>query len=374
MSATFSRSFAGVALAAILVVCQTGSAAEIPWSTDIEGSLQRATANGQPVLMEFTADWCVFCKKMEKNTFTDPDVAEQISRNFVAVKVDADKNKDLVKELGIKGLPAIIVVSPDLKVIERISGFQTPEALIPRLDALIASRPKPARSNPAVNSPPPRQVAPGRPAAKEIVSQPPMFDSPNPGVARPARQELQFEPIAPEEAPQVNRRTVQAPQNQVAFQNPNTQQQPTQAAVQRPDSESFFKTISREGGVQGNQAVSSKPAFDGICLMTALEERELVKGSASHQVNHMGKTLYFASAESKERFLAAPAAYWPMLDGSCAISMIDEDKIVEGSLEFAAVFRKQVWLFASNEAMKEFLLDPADIAEEAQELVSESAR
>ena len=91
MSANFNRRLTVVVLAAAMFVCSSGIAAEIPWSTDIEDALQRATENGQPVLMEFTADWCGYCKKMEKTTFTDPDVAQRISRNFVAVKVDADQ-------------------------------------------------------------------------------------------------------------------------------------------------------------------------------------------------------------------------------------------------------------------------------------------
>jgi len=54
--------------------------------------------------------------------------------------------------------------------------------------------------------------------------------------------------------------------------------------------------------------------------------------------------------------------------------LIDNDESVEGSLEFAALFRNRIWLFASREAMQEFLLDPADIADEAQERISQPGR
>ena len=110
------------------------TAEEISWATDPEQALQEAADSGKPVLMQFTASWCVYCKRMEKSTFTSEEVAERISEDFVAVRVDADKHKDLVKDLEIKGLPAILVVSPDLEILHRISGFQTAEALMTELD------------------------------------------------------------------------------------------------------------------------------------------------------------------------------------------------------------------------------------------------
>lgn len=111
---------------------------DIPWSTDIEASLHRASAEGRPVLMEFTADWCTHCQRMEKNTFTDPQVAARINRNFVAIRIDADAHKPIVRELGIKGLPAMLVVAPDMEILERITGYQTPESLLTRLDNALA--------------------------------------------------------------------------------------------------------------------------------------------------------------------------------------------------------------------------------------------
>ncbi|MEJ7594309.1 MAG: thioredoxin fold domain-containing protein [Planctomycetaceae bacterium] len=350
-------------------------AAQISWSTDIEDSLHRAAANGQPVLMEFTADWCVFCKKMEKNTFTNAEVTERISRNFVALKVDADKNKDLVKDLGIKGLPAILIVSPDLKVIERISGFQTPEALIPKLDAVTAARATQGRPATMVSAqnPPQHQIksAP-QPASSEQQPTKP---------SRPARKELEFEAITQDEAPRAGRRPAVDPGKNPFVDAPTAgQPKPAVSAVDN-DPESFFKTISREKeprhaepATAGQAPAQAGPAFDGLCIVSAVEGHELVKGTDRNQINYRGQTLYFSSIENKEQFLASPATYWPMLDGACAMALIEDEQRVAGSLEFAAVFRKRIWLFASPEAMQEFLRNPADMSEEASELAAEPGR
>ena len=374
MSATFSRSLASIAIASAIVVCRSVVGAEIPWSTDVEDSLRQAAASGQPVLMEFTADWCVYCKKMEKNTFTNPDVAQRISDSFVAVKVDADANKELVKELGIKALPAILIVAPDLNVIERISGFQTPEALIPKLDAVTAARKQRPTSAQVSNSRPAKQPSKAGQPLRNTSAQQPGFDETSKAPPRAARRELEFEPIAQDEAPQAGHRPGAKKGREQINEQPNSESDPAVSATAKPDPESFFKTISQKNAGRNTPPEHAAPAFGGLCLVSAVDDRELIKGSTRNQIQYRGQTVYFSSAENKERFLAAPASYWPMLDGKCAMSLINNDESVEGSLEFAAVFRKRVWLFESKEAMQEFLTDPADIAEEALERNSTAGR
>ena len=379
MSVTFSRSLASIAIAASVILCRGAIADEISWSTDIEDSLRRATDNGQPVLMEFTADWCVFCKKMEKTTFSSPEVTQRISQNFVAVKVNADENKALTRDLGIKGLPAILIVSPDLNVIQRISGFQTPEALIPKLDAVIASRPKPTPATRVVTAQPANQPPRGRQQLQDAAPRHQEISEPSTPPSRPTSRELEFEPIAKEETLRAEHRPIANPQNQASLDVTRGQAEPSNhpavnSGPANPELEAFFKTVSQETPAKNKAPQEAAASFGGLCLASAVQDRELVDGSARNQVKYRGHTLYFSSPENKDRFLAAPAAYWPMLDGKCAMSLIDNDESAEGSLEFAALFRNRIWLFASREAMQEFLLDPADIADEAQERISQPSR
>jgi thioredoxin-related protein/YHS domain-containing protein len=396
MATSFNRNLSGAVLAIAAIFCSSVGAAEIPWSTNIEDSLHRAAANGQPVLMEFTADWCVFCKKMEKNTFPNPEVTQRISSNFVAVRIDADQDKALVKDLGIKGLPAILIVSPDLKVIKRISGFQTPEALIKQLDEVTAARP--SQTGPPMiakaNAQPQRQM--NQPTRQQLQQpqQQPQFDpqqqpqrlqqsgfNPNAVAAsRLAPGELEFEAISQEEAPRAevprspNRPADDPSTHQLLDAPGNQNRQPARSEMTRKDSESFFKTISREQDSNRNEAADSAPGFGGLCIVSAVEDRELLEGAGRYQINYRGHLLYFFSIDKKEQFLASPGTYWPMLDGACAITLLEDEKRVEGSLEFAAVFRKRIWLFSSQTAMDEFLSDPADVAQNAIELAAELQR
>lgn len=395
MAASFNRKLSGVIIAIAATFCSSVGAAEIPWSTNIEDSLHRAASNGQPVLMEFTADWCVFCKKMEKNTFPNPQVTQKISSNFVAVRVDADQNKGLVKDLGIKGLPAILIVSPDLKVIKRISGFQTPEALVKQLDEVTSAIPTQAGPAMIANS----NVQPQRSTNQPVRKQPPQQQQPQfdrqqqprtqqqngfqpdtVATARPQRGELEFEAISQEEAPRAGaprtqNRPSSEPRKHQFVDVPGSQtQQPTEPVLAHNEAESFFKTISQEGESRSSEDAGSAAAFGGLCVVSAVEDRELIKGAAKFQVNYRGHILYFASIDKKEQFQAAPATYWPMLDGACAVALLEQEKRVAGSLEFAAVFRKRIWLFSSQKALDEFLSDPADVTEEAIAFAAELQR
>lgn len=340
--------------AAVALLATTSSAhaaEEIPWSTNIEASLQQARASGKPVLMEFTASWCVYCKRMEKTTFVDPQVVQTVRQNFVAVRVDADQNKALVADLAIKGLPAILIVSPDLQIIERISGFQTPEALVPKLQNVARRSSTPAQ----------QPVMAANRNSRTVPAQ---------TVAQEQREELAFEPITHEEARPQRRNPMQpaSKPRMVTNEAPATTETATPAA---DETNQFFEQLQAEQKQAPAKPVASrKPAagakaasFKGHCLVSAVEDRELVQGSPRIELEYRGHALHFRSEDHKQQFLAEPARYWPMLDGSCAMTMLDDGEKVEGELEYAATFRRRIWLFSSEEKMKEFLLDPSDVVE-----------
>lgn len=336
LSDCFRLVVCGVLLAVVLQ-SQPVQSQEVRWSTDLEQSLQTARTRRMPVLMEFTASWCVYCKRMEKQTFADPAVAARINSQFVPIQVDADKHKDLVKRLEIRGLPAILVVAPDLTVIDRISGFQTAEALMTRLDQLPSGR-LAAPSRPVVAEPP---VAPRRPAPN------------TPAVTVSTVPELNlFGGIPESQTP-----SAAAPAANVARSAPADPFQTVSSTDQRNPS----------GAVVSSTGLARQVAFHGVCLVTAVEDREISQGSPQYQMVYRGRLLYFQSAEHRARFEGQPEKYWPMLDGISCVTMAETGEKVAGEVQYAAVFRNRVWFFTSEQEMRTFLKEPAELVEEALE-------
>jgi thiol:disulfide interchange protein DsbD len=66
---------------------------EVATVAELESLLGQARAAGQPVMMDFTADWCVSCKEMEEYTFPDPGVVAALEP-FMLLRADITANND----------------------------------------------------------------------------------------------------------------------------------------------------------------------------------------------------------------------------------------------------------------------------------------
>ena len=78
---------------------------------DLERELDAAQVAGQPVMLDFYADWCVSCKEMERFTFTDPGVRAEFDRaRLLQADVTANDAEDqaLLQHFGILGPPTIV--------------------------------------------------------------------------------------------------------------------------------------------------------------------------------------------------------------------------------------------------------------------------
>ena len=75
---------------------------------ELDRELAVAQAAGQPVMLDFYADWCVSCKEMEKYTFSVAEVQKDLS-GFVLLKADVTANNEadqvLFRRFGVYGPP-----------------------------------------------------------------------------------------------------------------------------------------------------------------------------------------------------------------------------------------------------------------------------
>jgi thioredoxin-related protein len=96
----------------------------IKWQTDLRAAHRLSQQTNKPMLFVFGADWCTWCKKLEKTTLTDQELVTYINANFVPIHIDADRDPRVVKILEAEGLPCAVVLSPNADLLGRIEGFR----------------------------------------------------------------------------------------------------------------------------------------------------------------------------------------------------------------------------------------------------------
>jgi thioredoxin-like negative regulator of GroEL len=67
---------------------------------------------------------------MKEKTYTHRELTSLINERFVAISVDADQQRDFIKQMGIQSLPTTLIVAPDLQVLKRLEGFQSANQLM----------------------------------------------------------------------------------------------------------------------------------------------------------------------------------------------------------------------------------------------------
>jgi thiol:disulfide interchange protein DsbD len=126
-----------------------GQAAELTFrpvhnEAELDQALAQAKAAGQPVMLDFYADWCVACKEMEHNTFSDPEVRQALD-GFLLLQADVTDNtaehKALLKRFDLFGPPGIVFWNADGKPVRPhwVIGYQPPQQFLTHVRG-VASR------------------------------------------------------------------------------------------------------------------------------------------------------------------------------------------------------------------------------------------
>lgn len=84
--------------------------------SELAVQLDAARSSKQTSLVYFTADWCVSCRSIDRNVFSDPQVGEALGR-LKTIKIDlTDIRPDqraLMQKLSVAGPPTLILFRPD---------------------------------------------------------------------------------------------------------------------------------------------------------------------------------------------------------------------------------------------------------------------
>jgi thiol:disulfide interchange protein DsbD len=110
-----------------------------------EQALAAAFKSGRPVIMDFSASWCLPCHELDRSTFTHREVID-LSRQFAMFKVDmtydSPEARALRHRFQVTGVPEVLFFTPAGEEVRmaRVVGFVPPEPFVERMRYVLGPR------------------------------------------------------------------------------------------------------------------------------------------------------------------------------------------------------------------------------------------
>ncbi|GAB4465241.1 MAG: hypothetical protein OHK0029_35730 [Armatimonadaceae bacterium] len=114
--------------------------AEIQWADSYAAAVKKAKSTGRPIMIDFYADWCGWCKKLDSDVYTEANVVKK-AKDFVSVKLNTEteaEGRELARKHGINSLPTILFVNEKGQVLNRVQGFKPAPAFAEEMDKTLA--------------------------------------------------------------------------------------------------------------------------------------------------------------------------------------------------------------------------------------------
>jgi uncharacterized protein YyaL (SSP411 family) len=70
-----------------------GASAAVDWGHDYDAALAKAKTDHKLVLVDLYTDWCGWCKRLDRDTYSDKDVEAKVTKDFIAVKVNPETSQ-----------------------------------------------------------------------------------------------------------------------------------------------------------------------------------------------------------------------------------------------------------------------------------------
>lgn len=283
------------------------------WLTDYAQARAESRRLNMPLVVHFSATWCVPCQAMNRETLHTPAVLQAFGRDVIGVKLDFDRDSGLKDAFRVKSVPADIVIAPDGKIIGRHSGQQKP--------------------------------GPYAAALKHWGDQ---FTRPPTQPATPARAlpVVPFQPLLAQLDPRP--RPIQ----------PQPLSQPRLETQLRP------MALGQPGLAAQSPPVATTPelppliGLDEYSPVRITANRQWIRGQREYAAIWQGVVYYLTSEQERQLFIATPQKYAPKMLGCDPVTLAESGRAIQGSVECGAFYESHLYLFENQESRRRFKLTP----------------
>ncbi len=101
-------------------------AGNVEWKHNYDDAVKEAKSDKKIVMVDIYTDWCGWCKKLDKDVYSNKEVQAKLAKDFVSAKINPEKgaaNAKVAQNFGVRGFPYILFVDGDGKKVHSISGY-----------------------------------------------------------------------------------------------------------------------------------------------------------------------------------------------------------------------------------------------------------
>jgi thioredoxin-related protein len=356
---------------AMVTLATDAAQGEIAWQTNLRTAHAQAQAEGKLLLLHFYSDNCTWCEKLEEGSFKAPQVNQAIGQNFVPVKIHANSSPKLTEMFQVTKFPTDVIVTTEGRTLAHAVSPQNPDRYVAMLQSTLPSLAQQPGVAPGVDSSAAEQIAAVPPAASSTIEAPQVTmpqqaaNDPAGSLTLPSFAQTDAQLAASRQAsPSFEMPSLDAPQTSV----PPMGQHPAQAIESPVDLTAGLST----GGIDvptGSLAMPvNAPQASGEA-MGGGDDLLIIPSYPPTGIDDtlvLGEAADLPSATAGEASVDTPgnAADLPIeqpelaMQGYCAVTVINENKWVEGSPQFGVIHLGKLYLFTSEGKMNTFLADP----------------
>jgi len=119
---------------------------ELDWQNDFYKALEQAKVDKKFVLVDVYTNWCVYCKKLDREVYTVPAISRYLTEHFILVKANAEddaQGQAFADKFDAHSYPTILIFDASNKKDKpksRISGYLAPSEFDLAMHSIVEAR------------------------------------------------------------------------------------------------------------------------------------------------------------------------------------------------------------------------------------------